>query len=287
MPAEDVGLQYFRYTAPQFFPERRLPEYSVVCCFTGGIDFWENNLLTSLRPGEIMIGNAGMTRGSRYVPQNGPCEGATAVIGSRTMRQTLAALRREYGGPLPRFVGKIADQHLKSQFMHAAAMLRQRPSGIGMFLQGCLRQLLVEVLWKWPPPDILPGTIISGHLLPRKHFVLAVEYMNRCAKHEFTVETLCEEIGMSLAHYRRLLYASTGHRPLDFYNRVLARRAEGLLQGSQPVHAVSKQLGFPSHSQFCKLFRRLNGCSPSEFQAMNQRPVANQSLSGSIHGFSI
>lgn len=106
--------------------------------------------------------------------------------------------------------------------------------------------------------------------------------MNQCSKNEFAVETLCEEIGISLAHFRRLLYASTDRSPLDFYNRVLVRRAQSLLENKSSLKEVSYALGFASPSQFGKLFRQHSGCSPTEYQERSAVIKTQSKTFGSI-----
>ena len=266
IPERDLGLQHFHYTSPHFFPERRLPEYAIVCCFSGRIDVLENSAQSSLMPGEILIGNPGLLRGSQYLPVQGKCEGATAIVGVRVMQKLLEELRLVGPGEGALILGKVYAPQVVSQLEAAVTVASQGRFGVQTYLEGFLGQFLVEVLWKWPSAAIVPREVTQGQLLSRRHFVHAVEYMNRCAKHEFAVETLCEEIGISLAHFRRLLYASAERSPLDFYNRVLVRRAQSMIRGKGSLKDVSYQLGFATPSQFGKLFRHYTGYSPTEFQ---------------------
>ena len=266
VPERELGLQHFRYGAAHFFPERRLPEYAIVCCFAGRIDVLENQTLSSLLPGEMLVGNPGLLRGSQYLPVNGLCEGATVVVGVKEMQRLLEELRLVGVGEGALILGKIAAPQLVSQLQRNVQVANLGRFGMQTYLEGFLGQFLVELLWQWPGAAIVPRRIAGGHMLSRRHFVHAVEYMNRCAKHEFAVETLCEEIGISVAHFRRLLYSSAKRSPLDFYNRVLVRRAESMVLASGSVKEVSYQLGFSSPSQFGKLFRQITGLSPSEYQ---------------------
>ncbi|MBC7928045.1 MAG: helix-turn-helix transcriptional regulator [Bryobacteraceae bacterium] len=281
--AGELGLQLFRYTTAQFFPERRLPEYAVVCCFTGRIQVWENKVRTTLEPGEILIANPSVLRGSRYLPGDcGACEGATAVVSPRFMKQLLAELRLASPDSTAILLGKVKDLQITTALQQATMRFRESRHGMDSFLEGYLRHMLVEVLWHWTADSIIVRPDRIEHLLSRRHFVGAVEYMNRCAKWQFGVEDLCEEIGISVPHFRRLLHASAERSPLDLYNHVLIRRAENLLTGVHGVKQVAFELGFPSPSQFCKVFRRVNGCSPSEFQDKTLAALSGQNLPDSI-----
>jgi AraC-like DNA-binding protein len=282
VPERDLGLQHFRYSTPHFFPERRLPEYAIVCCFSGRIDVLEHYAQTSLLPGEILIGNPGLIRGSQYIPVQGNCEGATAVVGVRTMQKLLEELRLVGPGEGALILGKIYAPQIVSHLEKAVAIAEAGRFGLQTYLEGFLGQFLVEVLWKWPSAAIVPRQLLPTQLLSRRHFVHAVEYMNHCAKHEFAVDTLCEEIGISLAHFRRLLYASAQRSPLDFYNHVLVRRAQSMIQSNASLKDVSYQLGFASPSQFGKLFRNYAGCSPTEYQERGSVIASQSSTAGSL-----
>ncbi len=282
VPAKELGLQHFRYRAPQFFPERRLPEYAVVCCFSGCIDVWENSVQTTLLPGQILVGNPGLLRGSQYIPVDGLCEGATGVVGVKLMQSLLQELRLVSADENALMVGKISAPLLVTEIQKAIAVASEPRHGVHSYLDGFLSQFLVEVLWAWPTPAIFPRTMAPTQYLSRRHFVHAVEYMNRCPKHEFTVDSLCEQIGISLAHFRRLLYASAQRSPLDFYNRVLIRRAERMIGDRVSLRQVSDELGFASQSQFGKMFRLMNGSSPSEYQDRSVVIKSKPLLAGSI-----
>lgn len=266
VPERELGLQHFRYGAAHFFPERRLPEYAIVCCFSGRIDVLENHAQSTLLPGEILVGNPGLLRGSQYLPEGGLCEGATVVVGLKEMQRLLEELRLVGSGEGALILGKITAPQIVSQLQKAVGITNLGRFGMQSYLEGFLGQFLVEILWQWPTAAIVPRQMNGAQLLSRRHFVHAVEYMNRCGKQEFAVETLCEEIGISLAHFRRLLYTSAHRSPLDFYNRVLVRRAEAMISELGSVKEVSYQLGFSSPSQFGKLFRQFTGFSPSEYQ---------------------
>jgi AraC-like DNA-binding protein len=279
VPERELGLQHFRYGAAHFFPERRLPEYAIVCCFSGRIDVLENYAQSSLLPGEILVGNPGLLRGSQYLPVNGLCEGATVVVGVREMQRLLEELRLVGSGEGALILGKISAPQIVSQLQKVVGVTNLGRFGMQSYLEGFLGQFLVEVLWQWPGAAIVPRQMAGAQLLSRRHFVHAVEYMNRCGKHEFAVETLCEEIGISLAHFRRLLFTSANRSPLDFYNRVLVRRAESMILELGSVKEVSYRLGFSNPSQFGKLFRQFTGFSPSEYQ---DRSSVIQTSHGSV-----
>lgn len=262
----DVGIQHFRYGVSHVFPVRRLPEYAIVCCQAGRIDVMESNAWTTLLPGEILVGNPGLLRASHYLPQGGVCEGITIVVGVKLMQRLLQEIRLVREGEGALLLGKLSAPNLVAQVQTALKTAGAGRPGSGSYLDGFLGQFLVELLWNWPQGAIVPRRLSLGQWLTRRNFVSAVEYMNRCGKQEFRVEQMCEEIGMSLASFRRLLLSSAQQTPLDFYNQVLIYRAQNLIRNRLSLKEVCYELGFASQSQFGKLFRQRIGCSPSEYQ---------------------
>ncbi len=263
-------MQHFRYQEPQFFPERRLPEYALVCCFAGCINVLEDGRSITLTAGDMMVGHPGLLRASTYLPQDGSCEGATAIVGTKVMERALADVRVAPEGQAALLGGTLHEPRLVAQMKAAMAAVGAGRPGVDSYIEGYLRQFLVDLLWQWPTSNIRPQRLAPEQLLSRQHFVQAVEYMHQCGKEDFAVDTLCEVVGVSGAHFRRLLHASARQSPLELYNNVLIHRAEQMLRADTGVKQVAYGLGFPSPSQFGKLFRRMTGYSPSEYQERSQ-----------------
>lgn len=262
----ELAFQHFSYRDACFFPARRLPEFAIVCCFQGQIDVTENHCRTVLHPGEILVGNPGLTRGSHYLPQGSRCEGATIVANSQFFTALLDEQRLSAPGQYALIAGKIHSPLLTQLLRSAVAHLQQRRDGYRSYVDALLRQCLVQLLWDWPREGILASSRKDGQLISRRHFVHAMEYMNRTPKCDFSVDTLCHQIGMSQPNFRRLLYRSAQTGPLELYNKVLQQRTEQLLQQGLRPKEVSYELGFASPSQFARFFRLNRGIAPSEFQ---------------------
>lgn len=262
----ELAFQHFAYRDACFFPARRLPEFAIVCCFQGQIDVTENHCRTILHPGEILVGNPGLIRGSKYLPEGSRCEGATIVATSQFFTSLLTEQRLAPHGQNALIAGKIHSPSLTQLLLNAVAHMEQRRDGYRSYVDALLRQCLVQLLWDWPRAGILTSSRKDGQLISRRHFVHAMEYMNRTPKCDFSVDTLCHQIGMSQPNFRRLLYRSAQTGPLELYNKVLQQRTEQLLQKGLRPKEVSYELGFASPSQFAKFFRLNKGMPPSQFQ---------------------
>lgn len=83
---------------------------------------------------------------------------------------------------------------------------------------------------------------------------------------DFSVEVLCEVLGLSRSHLYRKLMAITGKSPLEFIKLVRLKRGKQLLEKSQlQISQIAFQVGFNSPKRFAKYFREEFGMSPSEY----------------------
>lgn len=82
----------------------------------------------------------------------------------------------------------------------------------------------------------------------------------------FTVEKLCEEIGISERQLQRKLKALTSKSPNQLISSVRLHRAkELLLENTFNISEVAYQTGFSNPSYFSKSFKKEFGFTPSEF----------------------
>lgn len=82
----------------------------------------------------------------------------------------------------------------------------------------------------------------------------------------FSVEILCELLGLSRGHLYRKLIAITGKGPSEFIRLVRLKRGKQLLGKSQlTISEIAYQVGFNSPKRFTKQFREEFGLSPSEY----------------------
>lgn len=82
----------------------------------------------------------------------------------------------------------------------------------------------------------------------------------------FSLSELAISVGVSRYHFARLFRASTGHSPMQYFLRQRVQRGKVLLvrEGYSICH-VATLLGFCDQSHFTRTFRRLMGCTPSQF----------------------
>jgi YesN/AraC family two-component response regulator len=83
----------------------------------------------------------------------------------------------------------------------------------------------------------------------------------------FSVEALCEEIGMSRTQLHRKIKAVTNQSTTEFIrNFRLQRAAELLKKDAGNIAQITYEVGFSSQAYFTKMFQQVYGQTPMEFK---------------------
>ena len=85
---------------------------------------------------------------------------------------------------------------------------------------------------------------------------------------EFSVEAIASRMNMSVQTFRRRLMAASGETPKAYISAIQMERATQLLTGNNdmPINRVATLCGFEDVSSFSHAFRRVYGCSPSQYK---------------------
>lgn len=95
----------------------------------------------------------------------------------------------------------------------------------------------------------------------------AVDFINANYSNEITMDDLCGAAGVSKQHLCRLFRSVLGCRPMEYAaKRRLQAAKELLTETNMSVEEISEHTGFCTSSYFCKLFRRYEGITPTQFR---------------------
>ena len=264
-PDQRLGFQRFSYKRQHVYPSRLQDEYVVVFCVAGQVTVAEDDRVEQLHPGEVLIGNSRQWRTSRYGEKD-PCEGLSLIASRRALQSALRDLgdHRFEQDIVPVLPGKVRVPGLLRIAEDVLAELEGSFVGRARILEGLAEQLLVRSLRSWKVVEVQRlGT--TDRVLSRRHFVAGLDYMQARGKNEFTLQGLCEHVGLSVAEFTRLFRRCTTSTPLTTYNRLLiARAVDAFRGGADSVKEVAHLLGFESPSHFTFLFKKVTGLSPSE-----------------------
>ena len=102
--------------------------------------------------------------------------------------------------------------------------------------------------------------------------VRAIDHINNNFKDEITMEQLCEVSGVSKQHLCRLFRAALNSRPMEYAAKRRIQAAKELLSNTNiSVEDIALDTGFCTSSYFCKLFKRYEGITPTQFRRENGR----------------
>ncbi len=101
-------------------------------------------------------------------------------------------------------------------------------------------------------------------------FMLVCEYIDEHCTEDISLEEVAERTGFSKFHFARLFKEFTS---ISFYKYVSLKRietAEDMLRNPHiTVTEIAMASGFSNSSAFIRMFRQINGCTPSEFRKMH------------------
>ena len=85
---------------------------------------------------------------------------------------------------------------------------------------------------------------------------------------DYSVETIASNLNMSVSTFRRRLLSAAGESPKAYISAIQMERAATLLTDSRdmPIQQVARLCGFDETSTFGHTFKRIYGCSPSQYR---------------------
>ncbi len=92
-------------------------------------------------------------------------------------------------------------------------------------------------------------------------------YINSNLKSDLNLKILADNAGMSIGHYSRTFRKYVSVTPADYIAHCRIRHFLSLMQsGERNILEAAFECGFNSASNFYKTFKRICGCSPTEYK---------------------
>jgi len=97
-----------------------------------------------------------------------------------------------------------------------------------------------------------------------------IEYMRQNINRKITLEELSGRIGLSTFYLSRAFKEATGYPIIMYFNKMKIEKAKELLiEDNKKVKEVAFELGYTNEFYFSRIFKRIEGLSPSEFYSKN------------------
>ena len=141
-----------------------------------------------------------------------------------------------------------------------------RPAPSPLFLRCALQKAVATMARTWMRQDPTSATLTF-----RPEVWTAMEAMERAAGSgtPYSVARSARAAGLSVDHFSALFRSSTGYGPTDFFQRRRIHRSCALLLNPRPsITEIAAELGYSDAPHFCRLFKRYQGMTPSEYRTI-------------------
>lgn len=142
--------------------------------------------------------------------------------------------------------------------------------------------LILAELFKVRQPDptspAVPGKPRSLSLPVRR----ALDWISRAYDHEeASVKQLAAVVGVSLYHFSRMFRREVGMPPMKYLTWYRIERAKQWLETStQPIHEISRRVGYLNGNYFIRAFRQTTGSAPEAYRRESRRKPPGQPARG-------
>jgi AraC-like DNA-binding protein len=254
--------------APHHYVERKngVDQTILIYC-TGGLGWIEiDHQRFDVRPGHLIL-----------IPAGAPhCYGADlndpwAVFWIHFAGPQAAALAETLGVSRDNPLLFVPDFALMQQtFQDLYATLNYHYSDAGLLaMTGELIRLAGRIKLHQGHPEH-QRQAVNERVLETMHF------MQDHLDMSLTLETLAARAGQSVPHYCKLFKQRTSQSPMAYFIQLKVMKACTLLsQTGQSVRDIARELGYDDPYYFSRLFKKVQGCSPSAYRVSVQEKRIN------------
>ena len=84
------------------------------------------------------------------------------------------------------------------------------------------------------------------------------------------LKDLSELVQLSSSYLSKVFKATTGYSIIEFFNKIKVDKAkEIIIEDDKKIKEVAQMLGFTDEFYFSRIFKKIEGVSPSEFYSKN------------------
>lgn len=106
----------------------------------------------------------------------------------------------------------------------------------------------------------------------------AQRYIETHSKEKFSLEKMAGALYVNGCYLMRTFKRHTGMTPLNYHHLVRCRKAKDLLlQTDMSISDIGETAGFVSSSHFSHIFRKTEGCTPTEYRLSSRQEQEHRS----------
>ena len=164
--------------------------------------------------------------------------------------------------------GKIALSD-RGRLESDIAVFDERPYDTDSITEATKQHSLNDILMMYYH-EHAPKQTAENRLSPAIRAV--VQYCEERIGEKITLRTMADAAKMSVSGLNRHFQAETGFSPMGYLIRMRMRRAmKELARTADPVGEIAERCGYENIYYFSNAFKKVYGCSPSEYRKRNPR----------------
>ena len=266
-PVRWGGIALESYAVPAvFIPRHEHPDAFLHLVLTGTVKYEVNtrgrNLEFTSRPGTLFL----LPRGTvDEVNWTGPTRRVAVAIRTNLLAQALEETAHQADIELTEH-WNLMDRHISALLLEMMADLDDNSPAGTIYGESLANALAVYLLKRYAVRRVAP--VIYKRGLSRNRLRRVLDYIAASLDEQISLAQLAAIAGMSPHYFSELFKLSTGRAP---HNYVLLQRIERAKQQlrdpGRSVIDAGLDAGFQNPSHFARMFRRLEGTTPSKYRA--------------------
>jgi len=266
-PAQWGGIALENYAVPAvFIPRHEHPEHFLHLVLSGTVKYEVctkgRNLRFTSRPGSLFL----LPRGTvDEVDWAGPTRRLAVAIHPHLLTSVLDETAHQTDVELNEH-WDLLDRHISALLLELTADLDDGSPAGTMYGESLANSLAVYLVKRYAAQGVTPIVYKGG--LPRYRLKRVVDFIDESLDANISLSQLAAIAGMSPHYFSELFKQSTGRTP---HNYVLLQRVERAKQHlrnpKRSIIEAGLDSGFQNPSHFARVFRKVEGTSPSRFRA--------------------
>lgn len=107
-----------------------------------------------------------------------------------------------------------------------------------------------------------------------------IQYVDNNFKKDISLESVCEKFGINKSHFCRLFKKATNRTFVEYLNFVRVCEAQNMLHSmNESIMDISLECGFAGISYFNRTFKKITGCTPTEYRKIKAGEASKGILS--------
>ena len=261
------GIALATYAVPAVFISRHEhPEAFLHLVLKGTVKYEVStkgrNLRLTSRPGTLFL----LPRGNiDEVNWTGPTERAAVAIHTSLLTHALEETAHQPEVELTEH-WDLTDRHISALLVEMMADLDDESPAGTIYGESLANALAVYLVRRYAVRRIKPAVYKGG--LPRNRLKRVLDYIEASLDDNVTLARLAAIAGMSPHYFSELFKQSTGRAPHSYILMQRIERAKQQLRNPErSIIDAGLDAGFQNPSHFARMFRKLEGTTPSTYRA--------------------